>query len=80
MLVNSLMPPEKKLEYIREQIQHIQAGLLTFITCPYCGAENTPVDKYLCCPLFAEASAAVLDRMEKQKAVDFLKMVQDKVN
>jgi hypothetical protein len=74
------MPPEKKLDYIREQIVHIEAGLLTFITCPYCGAENTPVDQYLCCPLFAEASAAVLDRMEKQKAVDFLKMVQDKVN
>ena len=73
------MTGPEKLEYIRTQIVEIQAGLLTFIRCPYCGAENTPCDEKLCCELFAEASAAVLDRMEKQAAVDFISQVQDKV-
>jgi hypothetical protein len=75
-----VIPPEKKLEYLREQIVEIKAGLLTFITCPYCGTENTPADTHLCCPLFAEATAAILDRMEQQEAVDFLSAIQDRVN
>ena len=74
------MAPEKKIEYLRQQIVEIKAGLLTFVTCPYCGAENTPADTFLCCPLFAEATTAILDRMEKQEAVDFLSIVQDRVN
>lgn len=74
------MTGEQKLAYLQQQIVEIRAGLLTFVTCPYCGTENTPADERLCCPLFAEASAAILDRLEKQEAVDFLAQVQDRVN
>ena len=74
------MAPKKKLDYLRQQIVEVKAGLLTFITCPYCGSENTPADTHLCCTLFAEATEAILDRMEKQEAVDFLNTVADKVN
>ena len=73
------MTPEQKLESIRNQIIEVRAGLLTFVLCPYCGVENTPVDEYMCCELFAEATKAVLDRMEKQEAIDFLATIQDKV-
>ena len=72
--------PEKKLDFIREQIMQVRAGLLTFITCPYCGHENTPVDEHVCCKLFGDASMAVIDRMDKEAAIDFLNMVQDRVN
>ena len=74
------MTGPEKLDFIRQQIGEIQVGVKSFILCPYCGTENTPVDEKLCCELFAEASAAVLDRMEKQAAVDFLSAVQDKVH
>ena len=74
------MTGPEKLDFIRQQIMQVRAGLLSFIVCPYCGEENTPVDEKLCCELFAEASAAVLDRMEKQAAVDFLSAVQDRVH
>ena len=74
------MTGEQKLESIREQIVHVKMGLQTFITCPYCFHENTPVDEFLCCKLFTEASKALLDRMEKQEAIDFVSKVQDKVN
>ena len=74
------MTGEQKIEYIQRQILEIKAGLLSFVTCPYCGTENTPADEYLCCKLFADASAAVMDRMEKQEAVDFMSKVQDRVN
>ena len=74
------MTGQQKIEAIHSQILQVRTGLLSFITCPYCGGENTPVDKYLCCALFKEASEAVMDRMEKQEAIDFLSMVQDKVN
>lgn len=74
------MTGEQKLDYIRDQIFQVRAGLLTFILCPYCGAENTPVDEHLCCKLFGEASMAIVDRIEKQEAIDFLGKVQDRVN
>lgn len=74
------MTGEQKIAYIHHQICEIRAGLLSFITCPYCGRENTPADEHLCCPVFAEAVHAVLDRMEKQEAVDFLNTVNDKVH
>lgn len=74
------MTGPQKLDFIRDQILQVRAGLLSFITCPYCWEENTPVDEKMCCPLFAEAGTAVLDRMEKQQAIDFLRTIQDKVN
>ena len=74
------MTGAQKLDYIRDQIFQVRAGLLSFVTCPYCGQENTPADDHLCCKLFGEASAAVLDRLEKQEAVDFISTIQDKVS
>lgn len=74
------MTGQQKIEFIRDQIFQIRAGLLSFVRCPYCGHENTPVDEKLCCELFGKASDAVLDRIEKQEAVDFLSAVQDRVN
>ncbi len=74
------MTGEQKLASIQQQIIEIKAGLRSFVQCPYCGAENTPVDEKLCCALFAEASKAVLDRMEKQAAIDFLNTVNDRVH
>ena len=77
--MNVPMPPEKKLDYLRDQIMQVRAGLLTFLTCPYCGEENTPVDERVCGHLFGEACLAVIDRLDKQAALDFVKTVQDKV-
>lgn len=74
------MTGEQKIEFIRDQILQVRAGLLSFVLCPYCGHENTPVDERVCCKLFSDASVAVFDRMEKQEAIDFLNTVQDKVN
>lgn len=74
------MTGEQKLQYLEGQISQVKAGVLSFVTCPYCGAENTPTDDYLCCALFKEATEAVLDRMEKKEAVEFLSQVQDRVN
>lgn len=74
------MSPTQKLDYLRDQIMQVRAGLLTFLTCPYCGEENTPVDERVCCKLFGEASMAVIDRLDKQAALDFAKTVQDKVS
>jgi hypothetical protein len=74
------MTGEQKLAFLQQQIIEIKAGLRSFTQCPYCGAENTPVDEKLCCALFAEASKAILDRMEKQAAIDFLDAVHERVN
>lgn len=75
-----MMTGEQNIEYLRQQIVQAREGLLTFISCPYCGHENTPVDEYVCCALFGDGCVAVLDRIEKQEAVDFLSTIQDRVN
>ena len=80
MIDARIMSPEQKLNFIRDQIVQVRTGMLSFITCPYCGKENTPVDEYLCCKLFGDASMAVIDRMDKQAAIDFLNQVQDRVS
>lgn len=72
--------PSQKIKFIRDQIQSIRAGKLSVILCPYCGGENTPVDEKVCCQLFGEACMAIMDRIEKQEAIDFLEQVQDRVN
>lgn len=69
--------PERKLEFIRDQILAVRAGELAWVLCPYCGGENTPVDTHLCCQLFGEASMAIMDRIEKQEAIDFLSEIQN---
>jgi hypothetical protein len=74
------MTGEQKIEFIRNQIFEVRAGLLSFVQCPYCGHENTPVDKRVCCKLFGDASMAVMDRIEKQEAIDFVEAIQGKVN
>ena len=74
------MTGEQKLEYLESQISQVRAGLLGFVTCPYCGVENTPIDEHLCCTLFKDATDAILDRIEKQESVDFLSAIQDKVS
>jgi hypothetical protein len=71
---------EQKIEFIRNQIFQVRAGLLSFIACPYCGHENTPVDERVCCKLFGEASMAVMDRIEKQEAIDFISTIQYKAS
>jgi hypothetical protein len=76
----AIMTPREKLQFIQGQISEIRAGLLTFIQCPYCGKENVPETDFLCCELFGQASAAILDRLEKQDAIAFLSTIQDKAN
>jgi hypothetical protein len=74
------MTGHQKLDFIRDQICQHRAGLLSFITCPYCGHENTPVDERVCCKLFGDASMAVIDRLDKEIAIAFIGTVQDRVN
>lgn len=72
--------PEQKLDFIADQIKAIRSGELTWMLCPYCGHENTPVDEKVCCELFAMASHAVIDRLNKEEAIKFCETVQERAN
>jgi hypothetical protein len=78
MINAAALSPEQKLDYIRDQIIEVRSNLRTYLSCPYCGGENTPVDEHVCCKLFGDAALAVIDRMDKQAAIDFIGQVQDK--
>lgn len=77
MINAAKMKPFEKIDFIRDQIAAIRTGHGSHILCPYCGVENLPSNKLLCCDLFNEATMAVLDRMEKEDALRFLEAVQD---
>lgn len=71
------MTGEQKIEFIAQQIADVRAGDRSSIFCPYCGTRNRPSDEFLCCALFGEASAAILDRTEKTEAIEFMSKAHD---
>lgn len=72
------MSPAEKLQFLEDQVLQIRAGELKWLLCPYCGTENLPTNEHLCCQLFADATSAILDRMDKQDAMDFMSNVADR--
>jgi len=70
------LPPEQKLEFIRLQILAVKAKERDFFLCPYCGKENYE-GMLFCCAMFSEAATAVLDRMEKSEAIEFMQKAHD---
>jgi len=79
MAINAAtMSPEQKLQFLEDQILQIRASKLEWLLCPYCGTENHPTNEHLCCGLFADATIAILDRMDKQDALDFMAEVSDR--
>jgi|HubBroStandDraft_1064217.scaffolds.fasta_scaffold12576_9 hypothetical protein len=72
------MTPEQKLKFLHAQILAVRAGELKWLLCPYCGVKNHPTNEHLCCQLFSDATVAILDRMEKQDALDFMGHVADR--
>ena len=72
------LTPEQKIEYLEGRIRAIKSGAPNEIICPYCGVKNSEHEVYICCKLFADATSAILDRMEKQEAIDFFSNVSDK--
>lgn len=74
---NPEMTGEQKLEFIAQQIAQVKLGNSSSIFCPYCGTKNHRSDVHLCCKLLAEASTAVLDRMEKTETVEFMQRAAD---
>lgn len=73
------LTPQQKLQYLEDTIRSIRKGAPNVIICPYCGVKNSEHRVYLCCELFGEATGAILDRIEKQEAIDFLSNVHDQV-
>lgn len=71
------LTPEQKLEFLTQQIEEVRDRKRSSIFCPYCGTLNRPADEFLCCALFGEATAAILDRTEKQEAIDFMSKAHD---
>jgi hypothetical protein len=79
MLTNAAeMTPEERLTFIQDQILQVRAGELKWMLCPYCGEENYPSNEFLCCKLFFDATGAILDRLERQDAIDFMANVADR--
>lgn len=71
------LTPEEKIQFLTDQLSAVKLGNASSIFCPYCGTRNRPSDEYLCCVLFGEATKAILDRTEKQDAIDFMSKAHD---
>lgn len=68
------LDPKEKLDFLALQVVAVRAGKGDAITCPYCGTENKP-DMALCCPVFAKAMDAVLERFEAVDKIAFVNRV-----
>lgn len=74
----ALMTPEEKLQFILDQILQARVGDIDWMLCPYCGGENRDTNAVVCCMKFQKATIAILDRMDKQDAMDFMSNVADR--
>lgn len=80
------MSPEQKLQFLEDQISQVRSGELGWMLCPYCGTENIPdktgkdKEKLTCCKTFAAAVIAILDRIDKREAMDFMENVADRTH
>lgn len=78
------MTPEQKLQFLEDQVVQVRTGALDWMLCPYCGAENTQdrsgknKEKLVCCKPFETAVLAIIDRADKQAAMDFMENVADR--
>ncbi len=72
------LTPDQKLQYLEFSIRAIRLGASNAIVCPYCGVKNSEHRVYLCCKTFGDAMDAILNRMEKQEAIEFFSTVSDK--
>ena len=71
------LDPKEKLEFLAMQVVAVRAGKGAQITCPYCGVTSTP-DTALCCPAYAKAMNAVLERFEAADKIAFVNRVMDR--
>ena len=71
------LDPKEKLEFLAMQVVAIRAGKEAKITCPYCAVESTP-EMPLCCPAYAKAMDAVLERFEAAEKIAFVNRVMDR--
>jgi hypothetical protein len=59
----------KRLEFLQREYWRLRNGKQRFMRCPYCTEKatkrNFPHMPRLCCPMFAKAFKAILDRQEK---------------
>lgn len=74
------LTPEQKIQFLHDQIVQVKQGNASSIFCPYCGTRNRPSDEFMCCKLFAEASAAIVDRMDKADTIEFMQRAHDNAN
>ena len=71
------LDPKQKLEFLAMQVVAIRAGKGDQISCPYCGLISTPKSP-LCCPAYAKAMDAVLERFEAADKISFVDRVMDR--
>jgi hypothetical protein len=75
----------RRLEFIQKEYWRLRNGKARFMRCPYCTSDarmkNWPDAQKICCPMFAKAFRAILDRQEAidkaWAAAQFEKAVMD---
>jgi len=68
---------EERIENIKAQIEAIERGERTVITCPYCGGVNTETEEF-CCDLCFKSAIAALERIRVEQAYEKAKRIQER--
>jgi len=56
---------ELKMEFLQREYWRVHQKKQDYMRCPYCLSENPIGIDPMCCPLFAKALKAILDRQEE---------------
>jgi len=67
----------ERLQNIMAQIRAYENGNQSSITCSYCAGVNREGDPF-CCPLFAKASIAALERIRVEDSTEVVQKVRER--
>ena len=71
------MTGEEQIQSVESQVVLMTRGKVNALSCPYCGA-LTPAGKTLCCLLFVNAIAAVLQRIDFERNKEIAEEAMEK--
>ena len=68
---------EERIENIKAQIEAIERGERTVITCPYCGGVNVETAEF-CCDLCFQSAIAALERIRVEQSIEKAKRIAER--
>lgn len=67
-----------KIAFVESQLRAVRRGATNTLKCPFCDGVNTEEAERMCCVLFVNALAAVLDRLDLEETKEIVERISER--